>query len=199
VPAHSQAMLDASRAVVTLFIDRGTSAFTIKELAAHAGISERTFYRYFPRKEDVVRPFLTSGLERVSALAAARPAAEPIDVALLHAWRDSWVSMQPARARMLFHVLNESDIFRAIWFQVNAESAARWAEVIADRIGIERGSRQAALAGAIVVAAAHHSTELFLDSDMADDPADVFASSLALIGPTLFTPVKSPALKGKSA
>jgi AcrR family transcriptional regulator len=184
----AQTMLQVSRAVVDLFIEHRTSNFTVKELAVYAGISERSFYRYFPRKEDVVRPFLTAGFERVAAIAANRPISEPVDRALVAAWSDSWVATQAERHKTLFRVLDESDVFRAISFQVINESGARWAEVIAQRIGIDARSQQATLAGAVVVAAARLSAQSFTDTDPTDSPADVFASSMRLIGIELFTP-----------
>jgi AcrR family transcriptional regulator len=151
--SRNQAMTDASRAVVELFIDSGHTDFTVTELARHAGISERSFYRYFPRKEDVVRPFLTGGFERISALVATRPADEPVRTALVAAWSGSWVATDTDRSRRLFRLLFDDDGLRATWFKVITESEAGWARVIALRLGIDPSSQRAALIGAVVAAA----------------------------------------------
>jgi AcrR family transcriptional regulator len=184
--SRNQAMTDASRAAVELFIDSGRTDFTVTELARHVRISERSFYRYFPRKEDVVRPFLTGGFERISALVAARPADEPVRTTLVAAWSGSWVSTDTDRSRRLFRLLFDDDGLRATWFKVITESEAGWARVIALRIGIDPNSQRAALIGAVVVAAARLSTKSFVDSGTDVDPARIFAANLELLGDELF-------------
>ena len=37
-----------------LFVEKGYDATTVEEVAAAAGVSHMTFFRYFPRKEEVV-------------------------------------------------------------------------------------------------------------------------------------------------
>ena len=37
-----------------MFVEKGYDATTVEEIAAAAGVSHMTFFRYFPRKEEVV-------------------------------------------------------------------------------------------------------------------------------------------------
>lgn len=71
-------------ALQTLAI-KGFDATTVDEIAAAAGVSRRTFFRYFASKEDVVVQLLASIGEVMCAELAARPADETPAVALRHA------------------------------------------------------------------------------------------------------------------
>ncbi len=67
--ARRQALIAAARA---LFDARGFEAVTIEEIAAQAGVSKRTFFRYFPTKEDVVFPEHEARLARFRELVSRR-------------------------------------------------------------------------------------------------------------------------------
>src|SRR6476646_1972874 len=89
-------------AAVELFIERGFDATTVEDIAAAADVSPRTFFRYYPTKEDVV-------VDLVERL-AARPADEPLGRALREAAR-GWADLSPeesARLLMLSRVLHAS-------------------------------------------------------------------------------------------
>jgi AcrR family transcriptional regulator len=59
-----------------LFAAQGFDATTVKQIAAAAGVSHMTFFRYFPTKEDVV---LTDDYDpMLAALIEGRPADEPV-------------------------------------------------------------------------------------------------------------------------
>jgi AcrR family transcriptional regulator len=58
-----------------LFAEKGYDATTVDEIAAAAGVSHMTFFRYFPRKEDVVEWDEYDPL--LEELVAARPPEEP--------------------------------------------------------------------------------------------------------------------------
>ncbi|MFD6138474.1 TetR family transcriptional regulator [Promicromonospora sp. NPDC060271] len=79
---------DAVRARITeialdLFAEHGFDQVTVEQIAAAAGMSGRTFHRYFPAKEDVVVGEPEQWGEFVRDAFAARPADEPVWDSLL--------------------------------------------------------------------------------------------------------------------
>lgn len=60
-----------------LFAERGFEGTTVDDIAAAAGVSRRTCFRYFPRKEDVLIAWKQQGAAAVRAAVAERPPAEP--------------------------------------------------------------------------------------------------------------------------
>lgn len=71
-----QALIASARA---LFDTRSFEAVTIEEITARAGVSKRTFFRYFPTKEDVVFPEHEARLDRFRELVAGRlPGEDPL-------------------------------------------------------------------------------------------------------------------------
>lgn len=68
-----------------LFAEKGYDATTVEEIAAAAGVSHMTFFRYFPRKEEVVEYDEYDPL--LEQLIAARPPDEPPLVVLHNAIR----------------------------------------------------------------------------------------------------------------
>lgn len=71
---QAQARLDASRHACTLFWERGVSQTTGDDIAAAAGLSTRTLWRYFRSKESCVEPVLALSAQRFIALAQDWPA-----------------------------------------------------------------------------------------------------------------------------
>jgi AcrR family transcriptional regulator len=66
-------------AAMSLFEERGYARTTVGEIAARAGLTERTFFRYFTDKREV----LFSGGEKLEALVVGAIAAAPEDLAPL--------------------------------------------------------------------------------------------------------------------
>ncbi|MFE7504233.1 TetR family transcriptional regulator [Promicromonospora sp. NPDC057488] len=92
---------DAVRARITeialeLFAERGFEQVTVEQIAAEAGMSARTFHRYFPAKEDVVIGDPARGGEFVRDVLAGRPQDEPVWDSLRIAF-DTLVTQAPHR------------------------------------------------------------------------------------------------------
>lgn len=64
------------RAAARMFEERGFQNTTVKDIAAAAGVTERTFFRYFPSKEDLVYSEVLDLLPPLQAEIRSRPAEE---------------------------------------------------------------------------------------------------------------------------
>jgi AcrR family transcriptional regulator len=68
-----------------LFQERGYESTTVRDIAAAAGVGERTFFRYFPSKESLVLQQVRDLVPLLAAEIRDRPAAEPPLAALRNA------------------------------------------------------------------------------------------------------------------
>lgn len=75
-------------AALRLFLEHGFDATTVNQVAAAAGVSHMTFFRYFPTKEDVVLddPYDEVVVGAVLAQDRSLPALERVRRALVAAW-----------------------------------------------------------------------------------------------------------------
>jgi mycofactocin system transcriptional regulator len=116
-----------------LFEEKGFEQTTVDDIAAAAGIGRRTFFRYFPSKNDVVWGQFDTELDRMRA----RLKASPPDVPLMDAIRDALVDfnrLDPSqvpwhrrRMELILHVpalLAHSTLRFANWREVIAEFVA---------------------------------------------------------------------------
>lgn len=78
---------ELAEAALKLVAFQGFEDTTIDQMAHAAGVSRRTFFRYFPSKEDVIVEFLSELGRLVSAALRARPEAEPPAQAVQQALR----------------------------------------------------------------------------------------------------------------
>lgn len=68
-----------AEAAFELFVEKGFERTTVDDIVARAGVGRRSFFRYFPSKEDVVFPDHESCLAETTAFLAAAEASEIAD------------------------------------------------------------------------------------------------------------------------
>ena len=78
---------ELTEAALKLLAFQGFEETTIDQMAAAAGVSRRTFFRYFQSKEDVIIEFLSDLGRQLSHGLSTRPATEPPAVALQNTLR----------------------------------------------------------------------------------------------------------------
>jgi AcrR family transcriptional regulator len=71
-------------AAARMFDERGYQETTVKDIAAAAGVTERTFFRYFPSKEDLIFAEVLDLVPLLQQEILRRPAAEPPLTAVLN-------------------------------------------------------------------------------------------------------------------
>src|ERR1700736_423389 len=102
---------ELSEVALRLLTDRQFDALTIDEIAAEAGVSRRTFFRYFTSKEDVVFAFLDQWAVRLAADIVARPADEDPVAAVHQAFRQLTIAYED-RALVLVRLVRETPALR---------------------------------------------------------------------------------------
>jgi AcrR family transcriptional regulator len=98
-----------------LFAEQGFEATTIDQVAGAAGMSRRTFFRYFSGKDELIVARMIEAGERVAEALAARPAEEPAWPALRAAF-DAIVRIQDEKSgpsRTLQRLLRDEPGVRA--------------------------------------------------------------------------------------
>lgn len=130
---------EIARAAWDLFGSRGYEAGTVDEIARAAGVSRRTFFRYFSSKEDVVVGTSDALAEAVLAAFACRPPREPPLVAIQRAIRPVVVSRlaEAGQARAIIRLLRESRTLRRAMLERHARMEERLAVLLAKRLGAD--------------------------------------------------------------
>ncbi|MGW0788056.1 TetR/AcrR family transcriptional regulator [Streptomyces sp. NPDC002911] len=130
--------LEIAREAVRLFAERGVAATTADEIAAAAGISQRTLWRYTSSKELCVSPLLTYALDFVTALMRSWPRDRPLVEAVAGAppsLPDAPAGTEAEALRDLVLLTRTEPGLRAVWLQVHHDAELVFAEIIAERTG----------------------------------------------------------------
>jgi AcrR family transcriptional regulator len=122
-----------------LFAAKGYEATTVEEIAQAAGVSRRTFFRYYASKEEVLVETTDEVAEEMLASLAARPASEPPLVAIQRALIPVVESRlaDTERARAIIRLLRESPTLRRAMLARHARMEERLAEQLAERLATD--------------------------------------------------------------
>ena len=154
----------------TLFAARGFDATTVDEIAAAAGIGRRTFFRYFPSKNDIPWGAFEDELERMrvrlKACPPEVPLADAIRVALIDFNRvtPEQVPLHRRRMELILRVpalLAHSTLRFTAWREVVAE-------FVADRTGRRPGELAPQAIAHAVLGVAVAAYEHWLDDPASD-------------------------------
>jgi AcrR family transcriptional regulator len=167
---------------VGLFVERGFDATTVDDIAAAAGLSRRSFFRYFPSKEDVVFGDAEDVAGRVAAAVAARPADEPPWECLRAVLREWHEPIRAARSDpAVLRLIESTPALRARLHVKREQMRERIAGALLERGGVDAFTADllTGAAGAALEAA----DRAWLRADGAADRADLLDRAFAALRP----------------
>lgn len=134
---HTRAALE--EAALGLFARQGYEQTTVEEIAAEAGVSERTFFRYYSSKQHVL--FGDVAHERVSLLRGAleaRPPGEPPleSVRAVLDGADITGEAELAQLRARLHLLSEQPSLLSTYLVISEELRRMVGAFVAGRCGV---------------------------------------------------------------
>ena len=180
-----------------LFADKGFQATTIEEIAAAAEMAPRTFFRYFPTKEEVV--FWSEYPPKLAESVARRPDDEPALEALHHGIVDGLAAIwdqDEERERMLerLRLAFRTPALHPRMRQQQASWAAVLAEILADRLGERPDDLEVRIIAAAVAAAVWVAAE---EWQAQDGDGDLGALIDQALGTVLGAPLRATATASK--
>ena len=179
-----------AHAAFELFAAQGYDGTTVDDITRRAQVSRRTFFRYFPSKEDVIFPDHDAVLERVAwylASSANAPALQSVSEAARLIFESFMARPEEALAR--YHLTRQVPTLR----DREVATVARYERVFSDYLrGRLADQPDAALAShviaASIVAAHNHVLREWLRSSCQLSPRPLLDDALARVG-TLMAPL----------
>jgi AcrR family transcriptional regulator len=171
-------------AALRLFADHGYDATTIEAIAEAAGVSPRTFFRYFTAKDEVLDMGWQQRREQLAELVDAAPAEHDDHETAARVLVEMAESFEPERERVLLRAraLRSSAALRGR----NADTTAAWEQTLAAGLARRRGLPEPDI-GARAVAAAYTAVWRTALGDWLHSPGDplpgVVARAFDYLGP----------------
>jgi AcrR family transcriptional regulator len=162
-----------AEAAADLFYERGYSATTIDDIVAAVDVSPRTFFRYFPTKEDLVVALGTTSLDLFLDALRSRPPEESLQVAVGEAMEQSLAAgwEDTTRVRSFLSLIQETPALRARWLEEAYGKRDRMAEVIAERTGTQPTDLRNHLIAGTITLTINTALQAWADQDVEPKPA----------------------------
>jgi AcrR family transcriptional regulator len=171
--------LEVAREAVRLFTSKGVTGTSAEEIAAAAGISVRTLWRYFPSKESCVWPLLTAGIQNLARTLRAWPPGRDI-AELLDGVADADAKADLPAMLALIRLTRTEPGLRAVWLQSHDNAEPLLVAALARRTGLDEDDLRVRVRAAMINGALRVAVEQYARGTEADEKALLEAVRKAL-------------------
>jgi len=169
--------LRAAELACGFFVANRTTLLPVTEIARAAGISRRTFHRYFPTKAESVAPLFDESIRKSNAVIAGADPGTPILSVLIAAFESSLFGTDATRTRALMPLVFGDQEMWAVFMRHLHDGERSVAPLLAPRLDLPSDSLAARTAAAAVASAIRIALEEMVTSG--SDPLAVYVESLA--------------------
>ena len=174
---------DIGRIAIDMFADRGFDEVTVDDIAEAAGISQRTFFRYFTSKDSIVLDFARRVDQRLVDAFSARPANEDAVVALRNAYVETSHVEPEDRLRIvqISRVLALTPKLEAMAHGESAQVSDALITKVAKRMGVRPSDQRARILVTAATAVVTVEFQRWADGGGKGDPSEVIAAAFDLL------------------
>jgi AcrR family transcriptional regulator len=171
---------------LALFAEQGYEATTMAQVATRAGVSQRSLFRYFGTKEDLV----CGEQDALGELLVSTVAAQPADVSTWDALKAGFTAIltasnhTPQRLLEISTLIFENPSLRSRYFEKRLKWQRALVPVVERRMGIESGEipdPRAMGVIATVFACIDTASELWVRHGGKADPFELYEQALAAV------------------
>ncbi|BAH49642.1 TetR family transcriptional regulator [Rhodococcus opacus] len=174
---REQTNVEISETSLTLFERKGVEATTVGEIAQAAGVSQRTFFRYFATKEEAAlrdhwafESVVASRLDQLDADISPRLALETSFAAALVTYSDS-SSLPCRRLLRVNRLIKKEPALRAVLARESVRRTAALVDVVSTKF--DCSDLQVRLAVDVSVAVLRVALETWVDNSSTDEAASL--------------------------
>lgn len=156
-----------AQSAIELFISQGYSTTSVDDVAQRAGVSRRTFFRYFATKEDALLQPILADVTKFASVLESRPLNESVAESLRRLAIETTARGNPQLevAMRLYRAIRYVPELRgsvATFLDYMREVIAEWA---APRLGADVASFRVQLFAAAAIAARETAMKVWVESD----------------------------------
>jgi AcrR family transcriptional regulator len=180
---------EIAEAAGQLFLERGYASTTVQEIANAADVSPRTFFRYFPCKEDVITAIASASMDDALEHLAGHDVSESL-VSVLKATFSAVLGPaidDPDAARAFQFMLRDTPALRGRWLEEQRRNRDRLAEELRPWFDESASPVARHLAAGAALLAIDEVMTLWADDPSLRNPLGLLNEALGILdGPSIF-------------
>ena len=166
-----------------LFTERGYGATTVRDIADAAEVSPRTFFRYFPSKEDVITVIASAAMDGVLDHLAEHNETDSLESVIEAILGASLIPVRenPDAARAFQIMLRDTPALRARWLEEQRKNRDRLAIALRPWFDDEAHPLEAHIVAGTILLVIDEVMTMWADDASLFDPLGLLAEALRIL------------------